>query len=212
MTPVKTKGKYDAGFKLRVIHFAERFSNRAAGSKFGLNESTIRGWRKVKNSTSAAPLQQSCHGDDFKLAHGVAPVFAAATPKSPPTPVVAKEFSYTPERQASPGRDVASDAFLYRKKQVRERATSSSRRSTTPSPQTFLKTHRRPKQRVFVGRSEYSNFPEVAIPFTVIAEKAIRALYRGPEVVTTSASRMTNREAFAGLLGLRPITLHDDGS
>lgn len=60
--PSKKKGKYDITFKLKVIQWAEKHSNRAAGSKFGLNESTIRGWRKSAVASNLDSLGEFSRG------------------------------------------------------------------------------------------------------------------------------------------------------
>lgn len=86
----KKKGKYDITFKLKVIHWAERHSNRAAGSKFGLNESTIRGWRK--SAVAATSLDY-----DQISTRGVLSLHQPTTPSqispSKPYPRPSAEFS-----------------------------------------------------------------------------------------------------------------------
>ena len=52
---VKKRKQYDIDFKLRVITFAEKFSNREAGRKFNVGESCIRVWRKNKSQLKKMP-------------------------------------------------------------------------------------------------------------------------------------------------------------
>ncbi|CAN7989207.1 unnamed protein product, partial [Ixodes hexagonus] len=224
MTPAaKKKGKYDAKFKLQVIQFAERFSNRAAGSKFGLNESTIRGWRKVKRAppTNAAVVASCC----------------SLPPLHAPTPAVAPRR--TPELQAPqlPHEPARADALLgpadgpllYRKCEPREpvaTAAAPTAEPATPPPPARTTTTFLPSmpasspspRRVLVRRSQLTDggFPELTVPFTVIAEKALRALYRqkqhhvaaaAHELYPGASSHMgggPNREVFASFLGLTP--------
>lgn len=229
MTPAaKKKGKYDAKFKLQVIHFAERFSNRAAGSKFGLNESTIRGWRKVKRGPSAAlvvPAASCC----------ALPAPAAPAPAVAPrrTPELANALPHEPARaDAIPA--PADGPLLYRKcEQPREPVAAAAEPAsppTLPPARTFLPTVRPSgPRRVLVRRSQLmtdGGFPELTVPFTVIAEKALRALYQQKHrqqhhVVAQHESSYqaphmgggcvtTNRELFASFLGLTPNRLVDN--
>ena len=48
-TVTKKRKHYDKTFKLKVIMFAEKISNREAKRKFGVEESCIRDWRKNKS-------------------------------------------------------------------------------------------------------------------------------------------------------------------
>lgn len=224
MTPAAKKGKYDTKFKQQVIQFAERFSNRAAGTKFGLNESTIRGWRKVKKATTppatppprghAAPLQQQQH-------HGwqapVAPLPACCAPRPAGEP---REPWHEPARALA-----AADASHYRKYPPQQHEPSA---SEPPSPArgaaapAFLPYEYYPAPpapppptaRRVLMRGEYgSGFPELTVPFTVIAEKALRALcdQRGEAAPASSSSAcVSNREVFASFLGLTPNRLVDN--
>ena len=50
MKPETSKRRsYTANFKLEVIEVAKQKGNRAAGRQFSIDESTIRGWRKLEN-------------------------------------------------------------------------------------------------------------------------------------------------------------------
>ena len=40
---------YTAGFKLKVVAFAEQHGNRAAERQFSVSEKLVRGWRKIKH-------------------------------------------------------------------------------------------------------------------------------------------------------------------
>ncbi len=53
--PVTKKKSYDAAFKLLVIEHAEKSSNRGAGKKFNISESSVRDWRKQKNQLTDLP-------------------------------------------------------------------------------------------------------------------------------------------------------------
>ena len=39
---------YDTKFKLKVVEFAERHTNKEAGRRFSVGESCVRDWRKAK--------------------------------------------------------------------------------------------------------------------------------------------------------------------
>lgn len=198
MTPAAKKGKYDAKFKLQVIQFAERFSNRAAGTKFGLNESTIRGWRKVKKAAAAntPPATPPPRGHAAATLHHQgcwpqAPVDTAAC-YAPRPPGEIRCEPYWSERwhHQEPARALAAaDASLYRKCPPREPQASE-----LPSPArapAFLPPYEYPcyapqpammptaaappplpVKRVLL-RGDYGNgFPEVTVPFTVMRRRA----------------------------------------
>lgn len=46
---------YDREFKQRVVLFAERYSNREAEKKYGISESNVRRWRKLRNEIFTTP-------------------------------------------------------------------------------------------------------------------------------------------------------------
>lgn len=220
MTPAAKKGKYDTKFKQQVIQFAERFSNRAAGTKFGLNESTIRGWRKVKKAASTAPATPPPRGHPHAaplpqhhgwLAQAAPPLTACCAPPA------GEPRWHEPARALA-----AADASLYRKQQCPQQHGPCA--SEPPSPArgaaapAFLPPHEYRSQpaasagarRVLLRGGEYGGgFPEVAVPFTVIAEKALRALCDRRDEATPSGS-VTNRELFASFLGLTPNRLVDN--
>ncbi|XP_071482518.1 uncharacterized protein [Diadema antillarum] len=50
-----TRRSFTAAFKLSVFAYAEKFGNRAAGRRFGVNESTIRRWRGDKALLESMP-------------------------------------------------------------------------------------------------------------------------------------------------------------
>ena len=50
----KPKRTYTLNEKLKLIKFAEEYSNREAARKFGVNESTIRFFRKQKARMNSA--------------------------------------------------------------------------------------------------------------------------------------------------------------
>lgn len=49
-------GNYDQEFKKRVILTAEQTSNRVAEKQFGVSESNIRRWRKLRDEIFAEPF------------------------------------------------------------------------------------------------------------------------------------------------------------
>jgi len=56
--PGKKKNRYDAKYKLKVIESAEIHSNREAGRKCSVGESSVRDWRKVKNKLTELPSKR----------------------------------------------------------------------------------------------------------------------------------------------------------
>lgn len=233
MTPAAKKGKYDAKFKLQVIEYAERYSNRAAGTKFGLNESTIRGWRKAKKAATTPPATPRGHATTTALGwhqpqHQAPPVTPYCVPRPPGER--AEPWPREPWCGGEPARALAAaDANThYRKCPAREpqagEPPSPARASAAPPaflpcdyPQGFapLVPHPplqpAPAKRVLLSGSDYGNgFPEVSVPFTVIAEKALRAICdrRGPAAPSTACA--SNREVFASFLGLTPNRLVDN--
>ena len=54
-----TKNKsYDSIFKLKVIEFVEKNSNKDAGRKFGADEKKVREWRKQKQQLETLPSKK----------------------------------------------------------------------------------------------------------------------------------------------------------
>ena len=51
----KKKRSFDATFKLKVIEYAEKNSNRAAARKYDVDDKRVREWRKQKNSLMELP-------------------------------------------------------------------------------------------------------------------------------------------------------------
>lgn len=202
MTPAAKKGKYDTKFKQQVIQFAERFSNRAAGTKFGLNESTIRGWRKVKKAAAASSTPPATPPPP----HGW---LAQAPPLAAACCVPAEPRWHEPARALA-----ASDASLYRTQSCPQHGPSEppspARGAAAPA---FLPHEHRSQPAASARRVllQGGGFPEVAVPFTVIAEKALRALCdRRDEATPTGGGSVTNRELFASFLGLTPNRLVDN--
>lgn len=215
MTPAAKKGKYDTKFKQQVIQFAERFSNRAAGTKFGLNESTIRGWRKVKKAAASTPPATPpprAHPHAAPLPpHGW---IAQAPPLAAACCVPAEPRWHEPARALA-----ASDASLYRTQHCPQHGPSEppSPARGAAAPAFLPHEHRNQRaasaRRVLLqGGGEYGGggFPEVAVPFTVIAEKALRALCDRRDEATPTGGSVTNRELFASFLGLTPNRLVDN--
>ena len=59
MKPAIAKRRsYTASFKLQVIEVAKQKGNRAAGRQFSLDESTIRGWRKLEAKIKSMPAKK----------------------------------------------------------------------------------------------------------------------------------------------------------
>lgn len=232
MTPAAKKGKYDTKFKQQVIQFAERFSNRAAGTKFGLNESTIRGWRKVKKAASTPPAtpppprghhaaahmhpQQQHHGWQAPLAACCAPATGEPQWHEPARALAASDAAslyrkHYPQQQPhgpsaseppSPARGAAAPAFLSHE-YYQPAAPPAAAAPPVPSARRVL----------LRGGGEYGGgggFPEVAVPFTVIAEKALRALCDQRGEAAPTGGSVTNRELFASFLGLTPNRLVDN--
>ena len=56
--PVKKKKSYDAAFKLSVVQYAAKHSNREAGKKFGVGESSVRDWKKQQDKLSDLPSKK----------------------------------------------------------------------------------------------------------------------------------------------------------
>ena len=54
-TPSPRRCSYTAGFKLKVIQYAEENNNSIAAREFSINESVIRSWRKKKPEIKATP-------------------------------------------------------------------------------------------------------------------------------------------------------------
>ena len=47
--PPNRRNSYTNSYKLKIIEEAEMNGNRVVGRKEGINESVIRGWRRMKN-------------------------------------------------------------------------------------------------------------------------------------------------------------------
>ena len=64
--PTLKKRSFDAAFKLRVLEYAEKTSNREAGRKYKVNEKSVRYWKKKKNDLSSIPTKKRIPGGDRK--------------------------------------------------------------------------------------------------------------------------------------------------
>jgi len=51
----RRKKRYDTKYKLKVIEFAERHTNRETSRRFRVRESCVREWRKAKNKLTKLP-------------------------------------------------------------------------------------------------------------------------------------------------------------
>ncbi len=49
------KRSYDVSFKLEVVDFAEQNTNRGASRQFGIDEKSVRSWRKFKSELATLP-------------------------------------------------------------------------------------------------------------------------------------------------------------
>ena len=56
--PGEKKKRYDAKYKLKVVEFAERHTNREAGRRFSVGESCVGDWRKAKNKLTELPSKR----------------------------------------------------------------------------------------------------------------------------------------------------------
>ena len=56
--PVKKKRAYNAEFKIKVFEYAEKESNRGAGWKFNILESSVHDWRRQKEKLLTLPKKQ----------------------------------------------------------------------------------------------------------------------------------------------------------
>ena len=52
---VRRKEALTLAFKLKVVEFAEKNSNRGAGRHFGVDEKRVREWRKQKEQLESLP-------------------------------------------------------------------------------------------------------------------------------------------------------------
>ena len=52
------KRSFDSAFKLKVVEFAEKNSNRCAGKHFGVDEKRVREWRKQKERLESLPRKK----------------------------------------------------------------------------------------------------------------------------------------------------------
>ena len=57
-TSVKKKRNFEAAFKLKVVKYAERKTNRGAASHFSVNEKQVRQWRLKKEELNLMPKKK----------------------------------------------------------------------------------------------------------------------------------------------------------
>jgi len=60
----RKRSSYDAGFKLRVVDYAEQSTNSAAGREFGVSEKLVRDWRKQAEVLRALPKTKKARRGD----------------------------------------------------------------------------------------------------------------------------------------------------
>ena len=58
VSAVKKKRSFTASFKLKVVEYAEKNSNRGAARKFCVDDKRVREWRKQKNSLAELPTKK----------------------------------------------------------------------------------------------------------------------------------------------------------
>ena len=58
VSAVKKKRSFTASFKLKVVEYAEKNSNRGAARKFSVDDKRVREWRKQKNSLTELPTKK----------------------------------------------------------------------------------------------------------------------------------------------------------
>ena len=56
--PSQKKRSFDSAFKLKVVEFAEKYSNRGAGRQLGVDEKRVREWRKQKQLLESLPRKK----------------------------------------------------------------------------------------------------------------------------------------------------------
>ena len=57
--PSQKKRSFNSAFKLKVVEFAEKNSNRGAGRHFGVDEKRVREWRKHKEQLESSPRKEN---------------------------------------------------------------------------------------------------------------------------------------------------------
>jgi hypothetical protein len=63
---MKERSSYSAGFKLKVIEYAEKHGNQAAGHEFSVTEFNVRYCRKQKLALQT-PVSREKHSEDLKV-------------------------------------------------------------------------------------------------------------------------------------------------
>ena len=56
--PSQKKRSFDSAFKLKVVEFAEKYSNRGAGRQLGVDKKRVREWRKQKEQLESLPRKK----------------------------------------------------------------------------------------------------------------------------------------------------------
>ena len=64
--PTLKKRSFDAAFKLRVLEYAEKSSNREAGRKYKVDEKCVRYWKQQKNDLACIPTKKRIPGGGRK--------------------------------------------------------------------------------------------------------------------------------------------------
>lgn len=58
---------YTANLKLKIVNYAEVHGNRNSGRKFGVDEKSIREWRKIKDKLENLPRnKRACRGNSAR--------------------------------------------------------------------------------------------------------------------------------------------------
>lgn len=63
MSEKRKRTSYEAGFKLKVVEYAEIHGNSNAMRELGVNEKLVRDWRKIKETLTEMPrMKRACRG------------------------------------------------------------------------------------------------------------------------------------------------------
>jgi Brinker DNA-binding domain len=60
------KRSYDSAFKLRVVEYAVKHSNRGAGRQFNVDEKRVREWRSQRDELACNPKRRRLEGGGRK--------------------------------------------------------------------------------------------------------------------------------------------------
>jgi len=60
--PTTKKRSFDSAFKLKVLEYAEKTSNREAGRKYKVDEKCVRYWKKQKTELTGLVIKKRLPG------------------------------------------------------------------------------------------------------------------------------------------------------